>query len=279
MSRMRAWLLWACMGGLLMACSTPHPVPPAILDADVVAQAARRAADQQHWIAAEHHWLDAAARYAALDDWQHAGMASLGAVQADVLQANWAAAEVIVREVCDGPRYPDAVKAEAYYEWALLAMAQHDAVVTAQQLTRAAELAEANAPVRAAIWNAQARLAAARRDWTSVLNWTGQAQKATGADPRELANANRLAGEALLNTWRLPEAKAALLAALVADKGLARPESILSDLRLLAEAARMSNQTDASIWQDRAEAACRALARQDCLLEATDAASQSVPSR
>lgn len=248
-------VLAACV---VAACGTT-PLPPLALRlADESADSARRAADEGMWQAARLRWHEAAQRYAVLDDWLHAGMSSLGESQAMMALHDPAASEVMVRAVCDGERYPAPVKAEAHYQWALIAAGQQQAALAGEQLQRAEALAAGDAPLLAAIWNAEARLAADRHDWQQVLGLAAKAKAAAGAESGEVANAHRLIGEADLHLAQEAAGRAALETALQMDRALGRPDAVLHDLTILAGAAAKWHWADAALWQERAEAACRA---------------------
>ncbi|WP_028446554.1 hypothetical protein [Chitinimonas koreensis] len=251
-------LLLIPLGLLLAACASKAPPEPGpARQARVLSESAARASLAGQWRSAAAQWQEAARRHAALDDWNAAGQALLGAAQALAGQGEPAQAAAML-DGLGAARYPAAVRGEALYQRALIDLAAKDWPAGLARLAAAEALLPADEPLRAAIPNARAREAQARGDWAEMKRQAGLALAVAAIEPAERANALRLRGVAALAQGETAAARGDLDAALALDRSLARPAGIAADLAALADWARRTGDPAAEEWADRAAAVCTA---------------------
>ncbi|QDQ25239.1 hypothetical protein FNU76_02100 [Chitinimonas arctica] len=261
------WFSWI-LPLLLAGCAAQGVAPPALQkQAAAASQQAARASTGQNWRAAAALWREAARRHLALDDWTMAGGAQLG--QAQALRALGQSAEAVA--LLDGllrsDAYPAAIRAEAHYQLALLASEQGEADAALVHLDGAQRLADGKSGLAAAIANLRGRLALRGGDASAARRFAAEAISLPGVEPHERANALRLQGRAAMRDKDWPGARRALDAALVLDRGLARPGAIAADLKALAELATASGDPAAASLASRAAAVCAAAGDMVCRLD------------
>ena len=257
--------LYLALLTLLAACgSTTPPLPPARLAVRDTAEQASRASQTGNWHAAAVAWHEAALQYATLDDWAAAGRAALGEAQALALGQQPQDATAVLAGVDAGKRYPEAIRAEAVYQLALIDIQQRDWRTAQSHLQSAAERLPQDTGLQAAIANAQGRVALQQGDPVGAAAWSAKALKLAAITPAERANAWRLGASAALAGKDAKAADVPLKAALNLDRQLARPAAIAADLRLMAQLAALRGDADADVWAERATAACQALKADAC---------------
>jgi tetratricopeptide (TPR) repeat protein len=258
-------LFAGCFGALLLcACASTPSEPLALSEARQTSELALRATASGDWQVAAQRWQEAARQYSTLDDWADAGRAALGSAQALVCAKGDAAARAILTGLAAAMRYPAEVRAEAHYQLALIDIEVGDLAAASGQLNEASSMLDAKLSLQAAIANAQARIAAKQGNWGEVTARAGQALAVADIEGGERANAKRLLAQAAMQRQDWEPAYAWLTEVLAFDRSLARPASIVADLRLLAQLSRLRGDATAALWAERADAACQALGPAQC---------------
>ncbi|WP_269533209.1 tetratricopeptide repeat protein [Chitinimonas sp. BJYL2] len=253
-------MLVAALMGTLSGCAGTKAVEPAErLQAQLLTRAAVGAATRGNWQVASKNWQEAAQRHASLDDWTAAGRATLGEAQALVQLGQKTEAIARLTRLLGSSRYVPPVQAEARYQLALLAAAAKDAALAAQHLDAMDSMAGIEPALQGAVLNLRARLAADQGDWQAARQLAARALVSPGLSSMEAANAQRLIGEAAMQTGDWHAAEAALNAALTQDRIQARSAAIAQDLALLAELADRRGSPEAAMLRARADDVCNAV--------------------
>ena len=231
---------------LLPGCAAAPPVPSAAeRDVSAASQRAARAYEQRDFARAASLYERALKISRSIEDTE--GIAASGLSLARVHQAAGdapAAHRVLDDLLANAPLpLPAPRRAEALGRKALLHLdaAQPE---PAREFAERALAACGECAALAALATLRGRAELALGDAAAALAWSARAQAAASTQPRERANALRLAGQAHLARREAGPAQVALAQALELDRSLGLSERVVMDLMALGEAARQRGERD-----------------------------------